>query len=176
MPKISRHIVLTHAVGVQVCIRSMLFVPHKQHGRSPRSPPPPPAPFVLPLFHLPPLTLSSSSLPLSPQRSGPINTDTVRSTCREIVGSWKRGSRSCKLTCCRCPAFLRLPFDVRHCVFCMNGLTYVIDNIAIEMADLENMGLAVGIFPLSFLQADICAFPVWPPPSWIATSAYSGWY
>jgi len=30
------------------------------------------------------------------------------------------------------------------------------------------MGLAVEIFPLSRLQANILAFPVWRPPSWIS--------
>ena len=39
--------------------------------------------------------------------------------------------------------------------FRVNGLMYVIDNITIETADLENVGLAVEIFPLSCLQADI---------------------
>ena len=39
--------------------------------------------------------------------------------------------------------------------FRVNGLTYVIDKITIETADLENMGLAVGIVVLCLLEPEI---------------------
>ena len=38
----------------------------------------------------------------------------------------------------------------------------------IELPVPGNMRLAVEIFPLSCLQAEMCAFPVWRPPSWIS--------
>ena len=37
-------------------------------------------------------------------------------------------------------------------------------NVPIELLDLENVDLAVGISFLSHLEAEILVFPVWRPP------------
>ena len=44
--------------------------------------------------------------------------------------------------------------------------SHSIGNIFSEFLNLENMGVAVGIFQLCCIHAEILVFPLWEPPSW----------